>query len=85
MDYKNALRWLENYGLALNESCPAALNRLAKVYKKENGITLLDDVYRSIGTSKQEISWWNNHLCNTQTKKTQVAYSFFSCRLVFAK
>ncbi|MDR0502233.1 MAG: hypothetical protein LBH16_02815 [Treponema sp.] len=29
----------------------------------------MNDVYAAIGASKQEISWWKNHLTSAQTKK----------------
>ncbi|MCL2266064.1 MAG: hypothetical protein FWC22_08490 [Treponema sp.] len=69
MDCKGISKWLYERGLELGENFPAALRRLSKTYKKSHNKSLLNDVYAAIGTSKQEISYWKNHLTSTQTKK----------------
>ena len=69
MDHQGIGKWLAERGLKLDESFPAAVRRLAKMYKREHSVALLSDVYSAIGTSKQEISWWENIPTGTQTKK----------------
>ena len=69
MDCKGINKWLDERGLEMGESFPAALRRFSKIYKKSHNIVLLNDVYAAIGTSKQEISLWRKRILSTQSKK----------------
>lgn len=68
MEYRKIQQWLDERGIVLEESFAYALRRLARAYKKTNGMKRLDDVYKLMGASKQDIFWWENHPCSTQTK-----------------
>lgn len=61
MEYKISL-WLGERGIKLEESFAARLRGLAKTYNKENGLRLLDDVYKALGTRTKYALYINTHL-----------------------
>lgn len=69
MNYGKTQKWLESRQIRLEEGFTAAIRRYAKKYKSTHHIRLLDDVYHLLGTTKQNLSWWENHPCSVQTKK----------------
>lgn len=68
MDNKKAISWLYKHEIELDESFTQTLKKLAIIYKKQNHLKRLDDVYKLIGTHKEYISYWENHPYSTQTK-----------------
>ncbi|EOS39577.1 hypothetical protein C809_04648 [Lachnospiraceae bacterium MD335] len=69
MDYAKTQNWLTSRQIKLEESFASSIRSFAKQYKSMHKIRLLDDVYHLLGTTKQDISWWENHPCSAQTKK----------------
>lgn len=69
MNYAKTNLWLQSREITLEESFTTALKVYARQYKITHKIPLLNDVYRLLGTTKQDISWWENHPCSVQTKK----------------
>lgn len=69
MKNTKATTWLYNHGMLLEESFTQSLKELAQIYKKQNQIRRLDDVYKLIGTRKEYLYYWENHPHSMQTKK----------------
>lgn len=78
-DNTKVQQWLNSHGLTLEENFPEALKRLARNYKRKKGYRTLDEVYALIGITKQNISYWLNNPCNTQTKKFSLQGGHESC------
>lgn len=79
MTNDNAVKWLEERKIKLEESFPMALKRLAKTFQKENGIKNIEEVYSLIGLKKQYIAYWLKNPNSVQTKKLQIKYNLCSC------
>lgn len=67
-----AYNWLYKKRIVLEEAFVPALRNYAKCYKEKYVIKHLDEVYRSIGTNKSHISYWEKHPHSTQTKNFQI-------------
>ena len=64
--------WLRQHNVVLSESFADALLKMAKEYKKANGIRNLSEIYQKIGVSKECLYYWKNNPYGTQTKKFQI-------------
>jgi transcriptional regulator with XRE-family HTH domain len=69
MNHKRVRQWLDARKLTLEEDFPTALRRLARDYKRANGLKTVDGIYLQIGVSKQDISYWASNPGRTQTRK----------------
>lgn len=70
MNNAKVMRWLNERGIKLEESFADALKKLAMKYKTERNCGTLDEVYRLLGASKQNIYYWTVNPCSIQTKKS---------------
>ncbi|MCM1049875.1 MAG: hypothetical protein NC433_15780 [Clostridiales bacterium] len=64
--------WLKEHNIILKEGFTASLARMAKEYKKKNGVRTLNEIYHKIGTSKECLYYWNMNPYGVQTKKIKV-------------
>lgn len=66
-------KWLKQRHIILEECFASVLRRYVENYKKEHGMLRLDEVYRLMGTSRQNVAFWEKNPCSTHTKKTKVS------------
>lgn len=64
--------WLRQHNAVLAESFTDALMRMAKEYKKANGIRTLSEIYQKIDVSKECLYYWKKNPYGAQTKKFQI-------------
>lgn len=61
--------FIKENNIILEESFCTSLKKMAKKYKNEKNMKTLDEVYKLIGTRKEYIYYWENHLSSSQQKK----------------
>lgn len=69
MDRVKTLKWLKERNIVLEEGFTVVLRKYAETYQKEQGIRRLEEVYHLLGTSRQNVAFWENNPCSTHTKK----------------
>lgn len=75
-------KWLKERGIVLEESFVSALRRYAGEYQHAHGIRHLADVYGLLGTSRQNVEYWEKNPCSTQTKNFEISCDIFCCPVV---
>lgn len=71
MDRVKTLKWLKERNIVLEEDFTAVLRKYAETYKKEQGIRRLEEVYRLLGTSRQNAAFWERNPCSTHKKASK--------------
>lgn len=61
--------WLKQHALVLEEGFCDSLRSIAEEYKTRYGYGTLNEVYRLLGISRQQVTYWKANPCSTQTKK----------------
>ena len=61
--------WLKQHALVLEEWFCDSLRSIAEEYKTRYGYGTLNEVYRLLGISRQQVTYWKANPCSTQTKK----------------
>ena len=60
---------MEQHALVLEEGFCDSLRSIAEEYKTRYGYGTLNEVYRLLGISRQQVTYWKANPCSTQTKK----------------
>lgn len=69
MNSVKTIKWLKKRNIVLEKSFVTVLREYAEAYKIKQGIRHLDEVYRLLGTSRQNVAFWEKNPCSVHTKK----------------
>ncbi len=75
MNYKYTAEWLSSHGIVLQESFTDRLCCYAKILKKKNRLSSINDAYNMLGCSKDNISRWKHNPCSTHASARRLKLS----------
>ncbi|MBD5089833.1 MAG: hypothetical protein HDT30_13665 [Clostridiales bacterium] len=73
MNRKKTLKWLTKRNIELEEGFVPALRRYIEAYKKDHNIPRMNEVYHLLGTSRQNVAFWEENPCSTHTKNFEIS------------